>query len=208
MPGTEKENSPEQPADGAGTAGGASAVGLFLPRNGASRGAADRRRCPGGRGSRRGGRGGPSGRCQVGQGGRGRTLSVSSLAPNAPQIWGRFGEKWAVRGEDTGLGAALGAVFGQRCPFGQKGADGEDLGPALEMLLPSPSTESDPAHTKTLAPPGTSRQPPLDMVAPPISSEAKMWPVGVTSSHVRGIVLSGGLEGLSVVEAVRDEASQ
>jgi hypothetical protein len=46
------------------------------------------------------------------------------------------------------------------------------------------------------------------MVAPPISSEAKMWPVGVTSSHVRGIVLSGGLEGLSVVEAVRDEASQ
>jgi hypothetical protein len=48
---------------------------------------------------------------QVGQEGWGRTVSVSSLAPNPPQIWGQFWEKWGVRGADRGLGAALGAVF-------------------------------------------------------------------------------------------------
>jgi hypothetical protein len=59
---------------------------------------------------------------------------VSSLAPNAPQIWDRFGEKWAVRGTDIGLRAAssvgcifrptvvrldkkgqMGRIWGQRC---------------------------------------------------------------------------------------------
>jgi hypothetical protein len=49
---------------------------------------------------------------------------------------GRFGEKWDVqRGEDTGLEAALGAVFGPPIYVWTKGTDEEDLGSVLEMLL-------------------------------------------------------------------------
>jgi hypothetical protein len=73
--------------------------------------------------------------CQAGQEGRGRTVSVSSLAPNPPQIWGQFGEKWVVRGADTGLGAALGAVFGPATSVWTKrdrwGGFGASFGDAL-----------------------------------------------------------------------------
>jgi hypothetical protein len=79
--------------------GGRRPSGFSCPGTMGSRGAANRRRCLGGRGNRQVGRGQPSGCCQAGQGGRGRTLFVSCLAPNAPQIWGWFGEKWAIRGE-------------------------------------------------------------------------------------------------------------
>jgi hypothetical protein len=74
---------------------------------------------------------GRSGHYQAGQGGRGRTLSVSSLAPNLGPIWGEMG----CPGEDMGLGQRWVRILAHRCPSRQKRIDGEDLGPALEMLL-------------------------------------------------------------------------
>jgi hypothetical protein len=60
---------------------------------------------------------------------------VSSLAPNASQIWGRFGEKLAIQGVRLQVRGQRWMYFSaQRYPSGQKGTDGEDLGPTLEML--------------------------------------------------------------------------
>jgi hypothetical protein len=114
---TRTENSPEQPADGAGstTGGECRPTGFSCPGTAGSRGTVDRRHCPGGRGSRWGGRGGPSGRCQAG---RGRTLSAfgAGLRRN------RLSQRWVQ-------------FSAQRYLFGQKRIDVEDLGPTLEMLL-------------------------------------------------------------------------
>jgi hypothetical protein len=64
------------------------------------------------------------------------------LCPLWPQMLpnlGRFGEKWAVRGEDTGLGAALGAVFGPAMLVWTKrdrwGGFGASVGDALTLTL-------------------------------------------------------------------------
>jgi hypothetical protein len=52
-----------------------------------------------------------------------------------PKLRARFRRNGLSGRADTGLGAALGAVFGPACPFEQTQTDGEDLGPTLEMLL-------------------------------------------------------------------------
>jgi hypothetical protein len=65
---------------------------------------------------------------------------VSSLAPKAPQIWGRFGEKWAVRGggaegPDTGLGAVFGPAMFVWTKRDRCGGFGASVGDALRTSV-------------------------------------------------------------------------
>jgi hypothetical protein len=60
-----------------------------------------------------------------------RVLFGPKCSPNLGPIWGEMG----CPGEDTGLGQRWVRISAHRCPSGQKRINGEDLGPALEMLL-------------------------------------------------------------------------